>query len=531
MNEPHRSSSIISKKKEKKKVTVKVQDTIIMGALLMSIVWLVLPSTLSIPIIPTNTIIPAAFATTTNGGGITCEGETATILGTNGNNDIVGTSGSDVIAGLGGNDRIRALGGDDIVCGGAGNDDMDGGEGRDELVGNQGNDRANGGAGNDICNAESEISCNEPDTTAPVLTVPEDITEEATSAEGAVVRYEVSAEDSVDGPVGVTCTPESGSIFSIGTTTTVTCTATDAAGNTGTASFTVTVQDTTPPTITVPNDIVVQATSANGAQVTFAVSAEDNVDGTATLDGNGFTQDNVGGDISIDCTLPPGTTFPVGSTTVQCNATDAAGNTGTASFTVTVQDTTPPTITTVPEDITVQATSGSDVAVVTFEVAAEDDVDGTATLDEENTLIQDDDVGGDITITCDPSSGTEFSIGETEVECTATDAAGNTGTASFTVTVQDTTPPVLTVPGNMRVEGGGVITWEVTAQDNIDGTATLDEENTLTQDDVGGDITLSCRPPSGTEFSSGVNSHGVSCTATDVAGNTATASFRINTLL
>jgi hypothetical protein len=432
MNEPHRSSSIISKKKEKKKVTVKVQDTIIMGALLMSIVWLVLPSTLSIPIIPTNTIIPAAFATTTNGGGITCEGETATILGTNGNNDIVGTSGSDVIAGLGGNDRIRALGGDDIVCGGAGNDDMDGGEGRDELVGNQGNDRANGGAGNDICNAESEISCNEPDTTAPVLTVPEDITEEATSAEGAVVRYEVSAEDSVDGPVGVTCTPESGSIFSIGTTTTVTCTATDAAGNTGTASFTVTVQDTTPPTITVPNDIVVQATSANGAQVTFAVSAEDNVDGTATLDGNGFTQDNVGGDISIDCTLPPGTTFPVGSTTVQCNATDAAGN---------------------------------------------------------------------------------------------------TGTASFTVTVQDTTPPVLTVPGNMRVEGGGVITWEVTAQDNIDGTATLDEENTLTQDDVGGDITLSCRPPSGTEFSSGVNSHGVSCTATDVAGNTATASFRINTLL
>jgi hypothetical protein len=337
MNEPHRSSSIISKKKEKKKVTVKVQDTIIMGALLMSIVWLVLPSTLSIPIIPTNTIIPAAFATTTNGGGITCEGETATILGTNGNNDIVGTSGSDVIAGLGGNDRIRALGGDDIVCGGAGNDDMDGGEGRDELVGNQGNDRANGGAGNDICNAESEISCNEPDTTAPVLTVPEDITEEATSAEGAVVRYEVSAEDSVDGPVGVTCTPESGSIFSIGTTTTVTC--------------------------------------------------------------------------------------------------------------------------------------------------------------------------------------------------TATDAAGNTGTASFTVTVQDTTPPVLTVPGNMRVEGGVVITWEVTAQDNIDGTATLDEENTLTQDDVGGDITLSCRPPSGTEFSSGVNSHGVSCTATDVADNTATASFRINTLL
>jgi len=413
-------------------MTLRIQATII-GALLVSAVWLVLPSdiTVSLPPLPT-----AAFATTTTtNGGVTCEGETATIVGTNGNNDITGTSGRDVIAALGGNDRIRALGGDDIVCGGAGNDDMDGGEGRDELVGNQGNDRANGGAGNDICNAESEISCNEPDTTAPVLTVPEDITEEATSAEGAVVRYEVSAEDSVDGPVGVTCTPESGSIFSIGTTTTVTCTATDAAGNTGAASFTVTVQDTTPPTITVP------------------------------------------------------------------------------------------------EDITVQATSGSDVAVVTFTVTAQDNVDGTATLDEDNTLTQDDDVGGDITITCDPSSGSEFSIGETEVECTATDAAGNTGAASFTVTVQDTTPPVLTVPGNMRVEGGGVITWEVTAQDNVDGTATLHEDNTLTQDDVGGDITITCRPPSGSTFSTGVDSHSVGCTATDAAGNTATAFFRINTQL
>ena len=419
-------------------MTVTVKDTIIMGALLMSIVWLVLPSTVSIPITTTNTIIPAAFATTTNGGGgITCEGETATIVGTNGNNDITGTSVNDVIAGLGGNDRIRAQGGNDIVCGGAGNDDMDGGEGRDQLIGSSGNDRANGGAGNDICNAESEISCDEPDTTAPTLNVPEDITEEATSAEGAVVTFEVSAEDNVDGQVGVTCTPESGSIFSIGTTT-VTCTAEDAAGNTATETFTVTV---TP--------------------------------------------------------LP---------------------------------DTTLPTIT-VPEDITVQATSGSDVAVVTFEVTAEDDVDGTATLDEGNTLTQDD-VGGDITITCDPASGSEFSIGETEVECTATDAAGNIGTASFTVTVNpppDTTPPALTVPGDMRVEGGGVITWEVTAQDDVDGTATLHRDNTLTQDNVGGDITLSCRPPSGSSFSSGVNFHSVGCTATDEAGNTATAFFRINT--
>jgi hypothetical protein len=96
------------------------------------------------------------------------------------------------------------------------------------------------------------------------------------------------------------------------------------------------------------------------------------------------------------------------------------------------EDTTPPTLT-VPEDITEEVTS-SDGAVVTFTVTAEDDVDGTATLDENDRLIQDD-VGGDITISCSPPSGSTFPIGESVVECTATDEAGNTATESFTVTV------------------------------------------------------------------------------------------------
>jgi hypothetical protein len=103
------------------------------------------------------------------------------------------------------------------------------------------------------------------------------------------------------------------------------------------------------------------------------------------------------------------------------------------------EDTTPPTLIVPEEDITEEATS-SDGAVVRFEVTAEDDVDGTAILDENNRQIQDD-VEGSITISCDPPSGSTFPIGNTEVECTATDAAGNTATASFTVTVQDTTPP------------------------------------------------------------------------------------------
>ena len=88
---------------------------------------------------------------------------------------------------------------------------------------------------------------------------------------------------------------------------------------------------------------VVEPTSEDGAQVKYTVTARDNVDGNATLeeDGSTVTQDNVGGNIAISCDPPSGSTFPVDDTQVECSATDAAGNTGRASFMVTVNP--PPT--------------------------------------------------------------------------------------------------------------------------------------------------------------------------------------------
>jgi hypothetical protein len=79
-----------------------------------------------------------------------------------------------------------------------------------------------------------------PDTTPPVLSLPDDMSVEATAASGATVAFVASATDAVDGPVPVTCEPASGRTFPLGTTT-VTCSATDAAGNTATASFEVSV--------------------------------------------------------------------------------------------------------------------------------------------------------------------------------------------------------------------------------------------------------------------------------------------------
>ncbi len=83
----------------------------------------------------------------------TCNGQPATIVGTDSGENLKGTAGPDVIAALGGNDLVRAGGGPDIVCGGAGRDDLLGQGGADKLLGERGKDELRGGGGKgDVCN-------------------------------------------------------------------------------------------------------------------------------------------------------------------------------------------------------------------------------------------------------------------------------------------------------------------------------------------------------------------------------------------
>lgn len=89
------------------------------------------------------------------------------------------------------------------------------------------------------------------DTMPPALTVPADITKEATSPAGAPVAYSASASDERDPNPVVSCAPASGAIFGLGSTT-VTCTATDASGNVARASFVVRVVDTIAPVLSLP---------------------------------------------------------------------------------------------------------------------------------------------------------------------------------------------------------------------------------------------------------------------------------------
>ncbi len=79
----------------------------------------------------------------------TCNGLTATIIGTPGDDVINGTNGNDVIVGMGGNDTINGVNGDDVICGDAGNDTLNGSNGNDTLLGGSGNDTLDGANGND----------------------------------------------------------------------------------------------------------------------------------------------------------------------------------------------------------------------------------------------------------------------------------------------------------------------------------------------------------------------------------------------
>jgi HYR domain len=319
------------------------------------------------------------------------------------------------------------------------------------------------------------------DSIAPTLTLPADITVEATSASGAVVSYLATATDLVDPAPVVACAPASGSTFPLGTTT-VDCTATDATGNQSAGSFDVAVADTTAPALALPGPMAVEATGPSGTVVSYVATASDAVDPASV----------------VACAPASGSAFPLGTTSVTCTATDSTGNQSSGSFDVMVGDTAVPGMT-LPGTIVAEAT-GPSGAVVTYTVAVDDSVDPAPVIH------------------CTPASGSTFPLGTSTVTCTATDATGNQSTGSFSVVVRDTTAPVLSgVPSDNSV-----------TTTNPDGAAVSWPAPSAT-DGVSGDVGVSCSPRSGSTFPVGTTS--VRCSASDAAGNTATATFRVTVTL
>ncbi len=389
------------------------------------------------------------------------------------------------------------------------------------------------------------------DTSPPVIDAFADMTEEATSAAGAIVTFSPTAADNMDPAVTVVCSPPSGSQFALGTTL-VTCNATDTAGNAALpVTFNVTVQDTTAPIITL-NGTDPYNVEAGGTYNDPGAVWNDAVDGTgpAVIGGN-----------TVDMFIP-------GPYVVTYDYTDNAGNVGIqVKRTVNVSDTSAPVI--APQsDMTVEAADASG-AVVSFNPAATDSVDTV------------------VTVVCTPPSGSQFPLGSTLVTCNATDTAGNPALpVTFNVIVQDTTAPVITLNGGDpisinqdtvytelgatwtdAVDGTGnaivggdtvntslpgtsyVVTYDYTDTHNnaavqvtrtvnvldtsppvIDAFADMTEEATsaagaivtfspTAADNLDPAVTVVCNPASGSQFALGTTL--VTCNATDSAGNAA----------
>ena len=320
---------------------------------------------------------------------------------------------------------------------------------------------------------------------APTLRLPDDMTLAATGPDGASVSYSARTDDGItltcSQPPGATGVGRLDATFQapIGTTT-VECTAATNPAVTGT--FDVTVVDG-PPTLSMPAPISVTTSDPAGAAVTYTATASDAVSGSLTA----------------TCTPPSGSTFPGGTTTVACSATDGASNTTTGSFTVTVTvivpDTTPPVLSLPgPISVTTENPSGRTVA---FTASATDAV------------------AGPVPVSCNPASGSNFAPGTTTVNCSASDGT-NVASGSFpvTVTLVDATPPVF----------GGTPATIVREADGPTGSVVGYVAPTAV-DAVDGPVTVGCTPPSGSRFPLGTTT--VTCSASDRHGNSGSTSFSV----
>src|SRR5205814_143147 len=245
-----------------------------------------------------------------------------------------------------------------------------------------------------------------------------------------------SATDNCAGTT-VSCSPGSGSSFNKGVST-VTCTATDAVGNTTACTFTVTVNDTEKPTTSCASDIAVTTPGGSCASnVIFTAPASDNCPGVTSA-----------------CVPASGSAFGTGITTVTCTATDTSGNTNACTFTVTVTDSEAPTIS-CPGNINVSTAPGSCASNVIFFATPSDNCSG-------------------VTYVCVPASGSAFGKGTIPVICTATDASGNTASCNFNVTVNDTEAPHAICPANIVVSTApgscaSNVTFSASVTDNCPG--------------------------------------------------------------
>jgi len=247
------------------------------------------------------------------------------------------------------------------------------------------------------------------DTKKPGLSIPQEQNVEASSLEGTLVEIGQAEAHDITGISSIV--HDAPDVFPLGFTL-IAWTATDNHDNITTAYQRITIVDTTTPTIISPQDIVAEA-----------------IDPTMNYVGLGelSAADSVGIE-SVTNDKP--ITFPFGSTTVTWTVTDTSGNISQATQVVTLVDTTDPEII-APSDIVAEATDLSGTMVELGEATAHD-VMGIASITEHPPRF--------------------FVLGETTVTWIATDTSGNSASATQTVTIVDTTSPIITAPDSITAE-------------------------------------------------------------------------------
>ncbi len=277
-------------------------------------------------------------------------------------------------------------------------------------------------------------------------------------------------------------------------TITRTWVATDDCGNSSTCEQTITVEDTTAPVIIAGTDgsSECQGMSAD-ANTDYIAWLANNAGATATDDCNNITWSNTPGTWSGGC---------VNIITVTFTATDDCGNTSTTSASFTIEDTTAPVIT-CPADITLDCSDDLTDYTVTGEATATDICSG-------------------VTITYSEVSDNAPCVETITRTWVATDDCGNSSTCEQTITVEDTTAPVIIAGTDGSSECQGM-----SADANTDYIAWLANNAGATATDDCNNITWSNTP--GVWSGGCVNIITVTFTATDDCGNTSTtsASFTI----
>uniref|UniRef100_UPI0035160174 HYR-like domain-containing protein n=1 Tax=uncultured Winogradskyella sp. TaxID=395353 RepID=UPI0035160174 len=262
------------------------------------------------------------------------------------------------------------------------------------------------------------------DTVAPVITVPADVTIECTEDESPANTGTATATDDCTTPV---VTFSDSEVTACGNTKTITrtWTATDACGNSVSQDQIIIVEDTTPPTISVPADVTIECTEDESSANTGVATGADTC-GTVTV-----TESDVE-------TVACGNTKTIVRT---WTVTDECGNSTSADQTITVVDTTPPTIdNTNTDDIVIQCGVTPDG---TLEAWLADNAGATAN-DTCGTVTWTNDYGADTDVDC--------ANGAITVTFTATDECGNASTTTATYSIIDTVAPVITVPADVTIE-------------------------------------------------------------------------------